>query len=171
MFKIVFRSYYLNLILYWFQSLQTTGIRRTDPRLKAMMITLNEILKERKLLGGTSAMDSLLLNRELFTKWEQVLLFILLNYTNSSLGCLLTILDLVMLQLLIYFYFRAIKDNHKLISRAFQSQFVVPEFGYFCKQIVNLYEKIKSNTGGKVIWVIYLISSKYLLIISDDMYS
>ena len=83
----------------------------------------------------------------------------------------MTILDLVMLQLLIYFYFRAIKDNHKLISRAFQSQFVVPEFGYFCKQIVNLYEKIKSNTGGKVIWAIYLISSKYLVIISDDMYS
>ena len=76
-----------------------------------------------------------------------------------------------MLPLLIYFYFRAIKDNHKLISRAFQSQFVVPEFGYFCKQIVNLYEKIKSNTGGKVIWAIYLISSKYLVIISDEMYS
>ena len=70
-----------------------------------------------------------------------------------------------MLQLHIYF-FRAIKDNHKLISRAFQSQFVVPEFGYFCKQIVNLYEKIKSNTGGKVIWAIYHISSKYLLIIN-----
>ena len=51
-----------------FQSLQTAGIRRTDPRLKPMMNTLNEILKERKLLGGTSAMDSLLLNRELFTK-------------------------------------------------------------------------------------------------------
>ena len=49
-----------------------------------------------------------------------------------------------------FLYFRAIKDNHKLISRAFQSQFVVPEFGYFCRQIVNIYEKCKSNTGGKV---------------------
>ena len=49
-----------------------------------------------------------------------------------------------------YFSFSAIKDNHKLISRAFQSQFVVPEFGYFCQQIGNIYEKCKSNTKGKV---------------------
>ena len=46
--------------------------------------------------------------------------------------------------------FRVTKGNTKLISRSFQSQFVVPEFGYFCRQIVNIYEKCKSNTGGKV---------------------
>ena len=50
------------------KSLETNGIRRNDPRLKPMMQTLNEVLKERKLLGGASAMDSLLLDRETFRR-------------------------------------------------------------------------------------------------------
>ena len=47
-------------------------------------------------------------------------------------------------------YIRAAKGSHKLLSRAFQSQFVIPEFGYFCKQIVGIYGHCKGNMGGKV---------------------
>ena len=53
----------------FFQSLEAKGIRRTDPRLTKMMQRLNEVLKERKLLGGMSAMDSLLIDRNTFKRW------------------------------------------------------------------------------------------------------
>ena len=37
-----------------------------------------------------------------------------------------------------------------MLSRAFKSQFVVPEFEYFTSAIRQLYDKCKPNDGGKV---------------------
>ena len=45
---------------------------------------------------------------------------------------------------------RVVRSNTPLLSRAFKDQFVIPEFSYFCKQIEQLYEKIKLNEGGEV---------------------
>ena len=49
-----------------------------------------------------------------------------------------------------YFQNRSVSSCIQLLSRAFRGKFVVPEFGYFCKQITELYHECKSNGGGKV---------------------
>ena len=49
-----------------------------------------------------------------------------------------------------YFQNRSVSSCIQLLSRAFRGKFVVPEFGYFCKQITELYHECKSNGGGQV---------------------
>lgn len=89
-------------------ALESTGLRRTNPRLEVMMKQLEQLRRERSVMS----IESLQLGRQAF---------------NS-----------------------AVNSNINLLSRAFKGQFVVPEFGHFCKQITDIYEHCKSNVDGQV---------------------
>jgi glutaminase len=43
-----------------------------------------------------------------------------------------------------------IRENVELISRGVNNQFVIPDFGDFCKYIEEFYWKCKENKSGKV---------------------
>lgn len=92
------------------ESLEATGIRKTDPRLATMMKHLKKLQRESD--PPMSNLSGLQLGRGAFKE--------------SVSSCI------------------------QLLSRAFRGKFVVPEFGYFCKQITELYHECKSNGGGKV---------------------
>eukprot|EP00095_Tigriopus_kingsejongensis_P012686 maker-scaffold22_size673200-snap-gene-4.21 protein:Tk12686 transcript:maker-scaffold22_size673200-snap-gene-4.21-mRNA-1 annotation:"hypothetical protein DAPPUDRAFT_320441" len=97
------------MVRHFLNALATTGIRRTDPRLKVMMSNLNDI-KNREF--SDTHVDSLLLNR---TQFKSV-----------------------------------VDDNIALLSRAFKSQFVIPEFEHFTKQIKGIYNHCKNIDAGEV---------------------
>jgi len=93
---------------FW-QALQQTGIRRSDPRLEKMVNNLNDIKNE---AFGDTPLESLELDRRQFK--------------------------------------RVVRENIGLLSKAFKNQFVIPEFGPFCKQIRGIYERCKENDGGEL---------------------
>ncbi|XP_077292117.1 glutaminase isoform X2 [Arctopsyche grandis] len=91
-------------------ALRTTGIRKTDPRLKEVMTNLHKVHRQSGFEGGSPETQKL--DRETF---KQV-----------------------------------ISPNIVLITRAFKSQFVVPDFQDFIKDIEEMYWLAKSNSDGKV---------------------
>lgn len=73
-----------------------------------------------------------------------------------------------------FLFYRVIKENIVLISRAFRNHFVIQDFPDFVKSVEDFYWKCKVNTGGKVCYLFLnlckLISFLLFYFISWGMY-
>lgn len=111
------------------QALKTTGLRKSDPRLKEMMENLKVLQKSN---ADGASVDTQKLDLETFNRY---LHFLEKRQINN---------------VCIKICFSIISKNIGIISRAFRHQFIIPEFQDFANVIDEIYWKCKDTTTGKV---------------------
>lgn len=104
------------------QALTTTGLKKSDPRLKEMMETLKLVQKE-------ESADVTKLSFEEFRGLESNRRYNIAYYKLC---------------------FRIIQSSVSLLFRAFNQEFIIPDFEEFTKHIEDIYLKCANNTDGQV---------------------
>ncbi|CAG0892433.1 unnamed protein product [Darwinula stevensoni] len=134
----------VNKFLY---ALETTGVRRDDPRIKETLRNLELVAREGKGEGKEededfTSIDNLLVDLSTFKRFVLVPYVLSISPASHETVHVPTVLGLL--------YCRCISDNIVLISKAFRQQFVIPEFVQFTCKIEETFRLCSENKDGKV---------------------